>query len=427
MKIVFSLSFLAAILALSNGTMPFKDQCIYWHNYFRTLHQVPNVTWSMSLQKEAEDWVKYLADNNKFHHSSKNPGNLYLSVYRPREYCSDAIWWFHWEEKYYNYSNPKYYKAAGHFTQVLWKNSKQIGAAWAIRKDGRLVISIKYNPGGNYIGFFGKNVKRPTAQLLGPEWPYRPSKRFRCPADAVLTPKPTTIPTTEPTTTPPTTTPTTKPTTKPDSGGTMPFIHQCIYWHNYFRTLHQVPFVTWSLSLQKEAQDWVKYLAENNTSEYNKSNSGNLYISTKIPREYCSEAVWWLHSQEKYYNFSNPRYVKAARNFTQMVWKNVDHIGAAWSISKDNKLIVAIKYSPERSNEDGNFEENVLPPTAATLGPEWLLNPPVYARCPRENILTQPTEVTTIPTKPHVKGTARKTGSSVELFISSVILAALLS
>ena len=20
--------------------MPFKDQCLYWHNYFRTLHQV---------------------------------------------------------------------------------------------------------------------------------------------------------------------------------------------------------------------------------------------------------------------------------------------------------------------------------------------------------------------------------------------------
>lgn len=79
------------------------------------------MTWSMSLQKEAEDWVKYLAENNKFHHSQKNPGNLYLSVYKPREYCSDAIWWFHWEEKFYNYSNPRYVKAAGHFTQVRYE------------------------------------------------------------------------------------------------------------------------------------------------------------------------------------------------------------------------------------------------------------------------------------------------------------------
>ena len=82
--------------------------------------------------------------------------------------------------------------------------------------------------------------------------------------------------------------------------------------------MFKVPLVTWSISLQKEAEDWVKFLVENNKFEFSKNNSGNLYMSTKIPREYCSEAVWWFHSQEKYYNFSNPRYVKAARNFTQV-------------------------------------------------------------------------------------------------------------
>ena len=110
----------------------------------------------------------------------------------------------------------------------------------------------------------------------------------------------------------------------------------------------------------------------------------------------------------------------------QMVWKNVHQIGASWAVREDGRLIVAIKYSPEW-NEDDNFKENVFPPIAETLGPEWSRNPPSYARCPRENIQTVPTEVTTIPTKPHVKGTARKTGSSLELFIASGIIAALLS
>jgi len=80
----------------------------------------------MSLQKEVEDWVKYLAENNRFHHSQKNPGNLYMSAYKPREYCSDAIWWFHNEEKYYDYSNPRYVRAAGHFTQVSYENWHRI-------------------------------------------------------------------------------------------------------------------------------------------------------------------------------------------------------------------------------------------------------------------------------------------------------------
>lgn len=61
MQIIFLVTSLAAILPIATEAMTFKEQCIYWHNYFRTLHQVPNVTWSMSLQKEAEDWVKYLA------------------------------------------------------------------------------------------------------------------------------------------------------------------------------------------------------------------------------------------------------------------------------------------------------------------------------------------------------------------------------
>lgn len=182
---------LVAVLDTCTGVMPFEEQCLYWHNYFRKLHQVPAVTWSKKLQKEAQDWANYLAKNNMFKHSSKNPGNLYLSAYKPREYCSDAIWWFHREEKFYNYSNPRYVKAAGHFTQLVWKNSKQIGAAFKIRKDNRLVVSIKYHPGGNYIGYFKKNVLPPTASLLGPEWTRVPPKFARCP---ILTPTDESVP-----------------------------------------------------------------------------------------------------------------------------------------------------------------------------------------------------------------------------------------
>lgn len=67
-------------------------------------------------------------------------------------------------------------------SQVIWKNSRQIGAAWAIRKDKRLVISIKYKPGGNVVNYFGKNVLPPTAALLGPEWTRVPPKFTRCPS-----------------------------------------------------------------------------------------------------------------------------------------------------------------------------------------------------------------------------------------------------
>ena len=67
---------------------------------------------------------------------------------------------------------------------MVWRNSKEIGAAWAIRKDKRLVVSIKYNPGGNYDGYFGKNVFPPIARTLGSKWPYSPPKFTWCPVPA---------------------------------------------------------------------------------------------------------------------------------------------------------------------------------------------------------------------------------------------------
>ena len=105
--------------------------------------------------------------------------------------------------------------------QVVWRNSREIGAAWAIRKDKRLVISIKYHPGGNYVGYFKNNVFRPIATVLGPEWPYHPPRFTRCPAKFVqqtTTAVPTTTPTSEPNTTQitlPNTTQITVPTTSP--------------------------------------------------------------------------------------------------------------------------------------------------------------------------------------------------------------------
>ena len=95
---------------------------LYLYQFKNVFPQVPNVTWSNRLQKEAKVWVKYLAENNKFEHTKKNPGNLYLSHPNdyPKEYCSDAVQWFHWEEKYYNYDKPGYVYKAGHFTQVCY-------------------------------------------------------------------------------------------------------------------------------------------------------------------------------------------------------------------------------------------------------------------------------------------------------------------
>lgn len=44
------------------------------------------------------------------------------------------------------------------FPQLVWKKSKQIGAAYAIRTDGFVVVVVRYSPPGNFNNAYKENV-----------------------------------------------------------------------------------------------------------------------------------------------------------------------------------------------------------------------------------------------------------------------------
>lgn len=64
------------------------------------------------------------------------------------------------EVSYYNYSEPGFSSATGHFTQVVWKSSLTFGFG-AITIDGFTAGVGLYNPPGNYLGQFPENVLPP--------------------------------------------------------------------------------------------------------------------------------------------------------------------------------------------------------------------------------------------------------------------------
>lgn len=66
------------------------------------------------------------------------------------------------EIEFYNYTNPDTFDDAGHFTQLVWKNSKEIGIGIAVSKlDGDTYIVANYYPPGNYPGKYEENVLKP--------------------------------------------------------------------------------------------------------------------------------------------------------------------------------------------------------------------------------------------------------------------------
>ena len=71
------------------------------------------------------------------------------------------------EIKDYNFSNPGFSEATGHFTQVVWKNSKRLGCAWNQKtcKSNNLnfyKFVCEYDPPGNVGGQYAANVPRPV-------------------------------------------------------------------------------------------------------------------------------------------------------------------------------------------------------------------------------------------------------------------------
>ena len=48
---------------------------------------------------------------------------------------------------------------AGHFTQMVWKNTKEFGAGKAITKEGKVILVGFYSPPGNVMKQFEDNVE----------------------------------------------------------------------------------------------------------------------------------------------------------------------------------------------------------------------------------------------------------------------------
>lgn len=63
------------------------------------------------------------------------------------------------EVKDYNFGRGGWQSGTGHFTQVVWKSSKELGLGRAKTSDGKLTYVVaRYRPAGNIINFMAENV-----------------------------------------------------------------------------------------------------------------------------------------------------------------------------------------------------------------------------------------------------------------------------
>ncbi|KAJ9689553.1 hypothetical protein PVL29_014972 [Vitis rotundifolia] len=67
---------------------------------------------------------------------------------------TDAVRAWADEEKYYNYAanTCEVGEICGHYTQIVWRNTRRIGCARVVCDSGDVFMTCNYDPVGNYIG-----------------------------------------------------------------------------------------------------------------------------------------------------------------------------------------------------------------------------------------------------------------------------------
>lgn len=147
-------------------TNAFSQSALRAHNKYRAKHHVSSLRINNDLTKIAQKYADYLARNDIFEHSDNEykgdplGENLFMcgGVKITGEKMTDA--WYE-EVKDYNWGNPERQRSTvGHFTQLVWKDSNQVGFGYAKSRTGKYYGVANYYPAGNYQGEFGDNVKR---------------------------------------------------------------------------------------------------------------------------------------------------------------------------------------------------------------------------------------------------------------------------
>ncbi|CAL8250278.1 unnamed protein product [Boreogadus saida] len=140
----------------------FQTEFLTTHNTYRQMHQSPPLTLSKDLNESAQSWADHLLDSGNMEHSSTSDGeNIYcMSSSAPINLTGkEAVESWYGEVKDYEYNSPGFKGNTGHFTQVVWKETTEVGVGLAT--DGKSVFVVaQYRPAGNMnvTAYFERNV-----------------------------------------------------------------------------------------------------------------------------------------------------------------------------------------------------------------------------------------------------------------------------
>nr|XP_040220234.2 Golgi-associated plant pathogenesis-related protein 1-like [Anopheles coluzzii] len=140
----------------------FQLEVLNRHNELRAQHSAEPLQLNKNLCEFAQQWANKLATENKLQHRSSNKygENLYACFGRANIEGKDAVDSWYSEVKNYTFgaADPgSNFPNVGHFTQVVWKGSVQLGVGIAAKGTSVFVV-CNYDPPGNVYGQYAQHV-----------------------------------------------------------------------------------------------------------------------------------------------------------------------------------------------------------------------------------------------------------------------------
>lgn len=171
------LSFICALLYANNASalsIEDQNQVIKSHNHFRQELSLPAIKWSKKLEQSSQNYANKLAKRGCVlqHSGIKNIGeNIYwASALTRTRTTSDGVvtksktvqtingtqvveaWGSEKSDYDYETNSCQQSKQCGHYTQMIWRMTTQIGCAKAVCDNSAQVWVCHYSPPGNYVG-----------------------------------------------------------------------------------------------------------------------------------------------------------------------------------------------------------------------------------------------------------------------------------
>jgi len=128
------------------------------HNRVRAKHCAGPLTWSPKLAQVAQRWANSLRDKGcAFGHSNGDYGeNLAAGSTGLLDPEAVVKMWYD-EIAQYKFPNGGFSMQTGHFTQVVWRGTTQVGCGRSQCK-GLDIWVCEYDPAGNWEGQYRENV-----------------------------------------------------------------------------------------------------------------------------------------------------------------------------------------------------------------------------------------------------------------------------